>query len=220
LRSEKLKSVDDRSADDPDLYAWASSFREQQGRFMSAAALYDHHLDILADQSSALAQVRSELTRLLDLYSRAARLSAADRETALAGVRAVAARWRAIDPDNAQIDQKVSGVMFAVNRDQEAMRYLMTAIERHPMEGSAYNTVATVLQNGGKVAEAAVLWERAADIEPDNPTWTLNSARARLALGEADVARARLEALVKKKKSFHERFIWIVNQAEALQKQL
>jgi tetratricopeptide (TPR) repeat protein len=214
------ESVDDGSAADPDLYLWAASFRETRGRFMSAAKLYDRHLSLMAGESSSLAQVRAELTRLIGLYSRAARLSAADREAALAGVRDVASRWRAIDPDNPAIDQQVSTLMFAVDRDQEAMRYLMTAIERHPMEGSAYNTVAAVLQGSGRIADAAGLWERAAEIEPDNPTWALNAARARLALGQTDAARAHLARIIKAKKETHERFAWIVTQAEQLDKQL
>jgi tetratricopeptide (TPR) repeat protein len=214
------ESVDDGSAADPDLYLWAASFRETRGRFTSAAKLYDRHLSLMADESSSLAQVRAELTRLIGLYSRAARLSAADREAALAGVRDVAARWRAVDPDNPAIDQQVSTLMFAVDRDQEAMRYLMTAIERHPMEGSAYDTVATVLQGSGRIAEAAGLWERAAEIEPDNPTWALNAARARLALGQIAAARAHLARIIEAKKQTHERFAWIVTQAEQLDKQL
>ncbi|HUH05565.1 MAG TPA: VIT domain-containing protein [Kofleriaceae bacterium] len=199
----------------PELLALASVISEQQGQLAAAAAYLERAIAAEADYELSLDQLRQDSQRMLLLYARlidtageAGRAARVDRALTLV------ADWRAIDPDNSQIDTLAAQVLFAAGEHEQARRYLSTAIELHPGEGSAYEVVASALEAEGRVAEAEPLWRRAFEVEPTNPTWLMRHANALYSLGRPAEARVLLEQIIAG--TWHERFSGFQYQARRL----
>jgi len=216
-RAEEAMTVIEPYLDhaDADLLAQASYIRERQGRLAEAADLYQRAVDAAADEPAKLSAVRSDYSRLIGLYDRLARTRhGAGAQKYVDRLLAVAAAWRAVDPDNATIDAQVGAALEAAGRDSEAWRQLTCVIERHPGDGAAYQVVADALEKEGRVARAETLWRRAMTVEPENPAWRLRLANALLAQGDRKGADAQLQRIAKG--DWHERFEGVVYQARKL----
>jgi len=193
----------------------ASYIAEQHGRYAEAIDYLERAMEIYYEDAAELSVIRSDYQRLINLYGRRAQVvSGTKRAELLHKALAAAAEWRKVDPDNSQIDSITANTLYSLGRPEEAWRYLSTAIERHPMEGSAYQVVADALEAEGRVDQAEPMWRRAYEVEPTNPTWLLRRSQALFALGERDTARELLQEIAKKE--WHERFFNVKYQAEQL----
>jgi tetratricopeptide (TPR) repeat protein len=204
-------------ASTPAVLLRASVFAEQQGELDTAADTLDRALiALLETEGMTLADLRSGFARLFDLRARQARPIAAgsDSTKALAEALAVADRWRAQDPDNAQIDRLCAELLWSLGRDEEAWRHLSSTLDRHPADGEAIAWVADALENSGRITEADAVWARAIAVEPTSANHQLRRAMNLLASDREAEARAALEALVAGE--WQDRFRWDVEQAKRL----
>lgn len=218
-----------RLPDDPGLLGLAATIAEQQGRLAEAAELAERALQ-KADQLP-LGQLRQAYRRIFQLRARLAESIVAtsgqdakdmSRQT---GVRApvdvaldVAARWRAEDPDNAEIDELCATLLFTLGYSAEALRHLDSIVERHPGEGDAYAKVAALLEREGRLADADRRWQQAAAAEPTNPTWLVGRAHNLIAAGDTAGARALAQQVERGK--WQDRFFAAVADARELARQL
>jgi tetratricopeptide (TPR) repeat protein len=123
-------------------------------------------------------------------------------------------RWRAIDPGNAGIDQAIGELLLAVGDRAEAWRQLSSVIERDPMSGDGYQTVAIAFEQQGRVAEALEHWQQAIVIDQTNPTPRMRKAQALIALGRTEEGDRLLAEIAGRR--WHERYDWIVSQVRSL----
>ncbi len=201
----------------PALVEVASWITESQGRLPEAAAYLEQAMNQYYKKAVSLTTMRRDFQRLIRLHTQLAQSArGAKRKGYVNSALKAAAQWRLVDPDNAQIDRQAAGLLFSVGRNADAWRYLSTAIERHPMEGRAYKTVAEALEKEGRVKMAEPLWRRAVEVEPTNPTWLLRHAQALHALGRHDDAAAQIKTILDKK--WHNRFFRVTNQAKNLKR--
>ena len=202
----------------PPLLALAAILAEHQGDLVAAASFGERALAARGDLP--LTQLRAAYRTLLDLRARLA----STREP-IEGARDpldlaldLAARWRAEDPDNAEIDERCATLLFALGHRAEAQRHLDSIVERHPADGNAHARVARLLEREGLVPEADLAWQRAIAVEPTDPTWLVGRAQNRLASGDRDTARAL--ALQVTAGKWQDRFWQPVQEAAALKEQL
>ncbi len=216
--SPLLRGQLERAPDDLELRLLAASAAESLGQLEQAAEHLSRYLELRAEDAVTLSELRGIYTRLFSLHERLAQgvgVDAADREHRDAALE-LAARWRAEDPDNADIDERCASLLFALGEAEEAGRYLASVQERHPGEGSAHARVAELLTREAQDAAADDAWRRAIAVEPTNPTWRLRRAQTLLARGEQEAARAELDAIVGGR--WQDRFAGIVSQARALRR--
>ncbi len=144
-----------------------------------------------------LATVRAELTRIITVArDLAVQRTGADRDATVAKAMAWGAKWRAIDAGNPEIDQLLGELQLAVGNTEEAWRQLSTVIERDPMAGAGYASVAETFERRGKVLEALPFWQQAIVIDQTNPTHRLRKAQALIALGRTTEGDALLQDIV------------------------
>jgi Flp pilus assembly protein TadD len=218
-----------RTPDDPAVLELAAAIAEQQGRLAEAAELAERGL--AGASELPLAQLRAAYRRIFQLRARLAESITGASEQGGKGMsqetaeRApidlaldVAARWRAEDPDNAEIDELCATLLFTLGHPTEALRHLDSVIERHPGEGEAYGKVAALLEREGRLEDADRRWQQAAAVEPTNPTWLVSRAHNLIAAG--DTATARALALQVQQGKWQERFFAAVTDARELVRQL
>jgi len=195
----------------------ASEAAERLGRFDDAATLVTRSMDVSKDVEVSMSLVRQRYQRLLTLQVKHHQGDPARQPFALAAVIETARNWRREDPDNAEVDLTVAAAMDRLGMKSEAHRQLFSIIDRHPGEGDAFAKVAAALESRGDFDEALGLWDRAASVEPTNPTWLLSKAhllRARGKAADAAAARALLEKIDTGK--WQDRFVPQVNEARQL----
>jgi tetratricopeptide (TPR) repeat protein len=194
----------------------AGRFALQQGRLGDALANLEQAQALAADEPASLQVVRAELAEIIDTAKRLALQSNGGMRTDATN-RALrwGKRWREIDPGNPQIDTELGDMLLAVGDPTEAWRQMSTLIERDPMSGTGYETVAGVFEREGKAAEALDYWEQALRIDQTDPTPRLRKAQALFALGRNKEGYAALRDITSK--HWHERWEWIVEQARELQ---
>lgn len=208
----------------PDLLALAALLAEHQGRLGEAADLSERAL--AAQEQLPLAQLRTTYRHILDLRARDASTGPVRGDMpAKVGERApldlaldLAARWRAEDPDNAEIDERCAALLFALDQPAEAMRHLDSIGERHPADGDAHAKIARLLEREGRFADADRRWQQAIAVEPTNPTWLIARAHNNLATDDLPAARALLAQVVAGK--WQDRFALSVDEARKLQARL
>lgn len=200
----------------------AGRVAERQGRLEEAAAFASRALAAAGDLP--LAQLRGAYRRLFDLRARLAEsivMPGADVVQGRGPLDAaldVAARWRAEDPGNADIDALCATLLFTLGQPDEALRHLDSIIERQPAEGQAYATVAVRLEQEGRFAEADARLQQAIAVEPTNPTWLLSRAQNLLVSGDFATARALARQI--KDGDWQDRFSGVEYQARDLLTQL
>jgi tetratricopeptide (TPR) repeat protein len=189
-----------------------------QGRTAEALVQYEAAQDAPGDDRVPVQQVRNELSTMIGLARDLAMQSTGPaRDTAVARALKWGARWRQLDPGNASIDATLGDLELAVGNTAEAWRQLSSAIERDPMSGDGYQTVAAAFEAQGHVAEALPYWEQALRIDQTNPTPRLRKAEALAALGRRDDATAVLRDIAGR--TWHERWAGVAAQAQALLEQ-
>jgi len=220
-----LRGLLQRSPDDPATLELASRVAERQGRLDEAADLADRALAGAGDLP--LDRLRNAYRRLLDLRVRLAESidqpdpKTRSQQTGRAPLDAaldVAARWRAEDPDNKEIDERCSALLFTLGQPDEAVRHLDSVVERHPGEGDAYAAVAGALEREGRFADADRRWQQAIAVEPTNPTWLISRAHNLLTSGDTAGARALAEQV--KAGKWQDRFSGSEYEARELLRQL
>jgi Vault protein inter-alpha-trypsin domain/von Willebrand factor type A domain/FecR protein len=200
-----------------ELHQLAARLAQAQGRTADALAHLEAAQDTGADEAVGLSTVRAELGAIIALARQLAVQSPAGspaQRQAVARALAWGSRWRVIDPGNATIDQTLGEIMFAVGDTAEAWRQLSSVIERDPMSGDGYQTVAGVFEQQGRVAEALEYWQQAVVIDQTNPTPRLRKAQALIALGRTEEGDRLLAEIAGRR--WHERHEWIVEQARSL----
>lgn len=206
--------------DNPGLLALAAILAEHTGDLNGAADLGERAL--ASESELPLARLRAAYRSLFDLRARAATTQDLTQKPGerdpLDLALDVAARWRAEDPDNPEIDERCATLLWTVNQPAEAMRHLDSIVERHPAEGSAHATVARLLEREGRFDEADLQWQQATSVEPTDPTWLLGRAHNRLARGDATTARTLVEQVVAGK--WQDRFWQPLQEAKSMQTQL
>ena len=214
--SDDLTARDDASALQ-EAHDLAGQIASDMGQHERAARHYQRAMD-LEDGAGApveLATLRHEYQRLITLWSKVTQVRAgAERERGLRAALRAAARWRAVDPGNPEIDRLAATLLYAVDRPRDAWRHLSTAIERAPMEGESYRVVADTLEQQGQLQPAQELWRQAAEVDPTNPTWLLRRAQVLVSLGEHADASALLRTIERGR--WHERFDRVTEQARRL----
>ena len=207
----------------PPLLALAAIHAEQQGDLGTAADLGERSLAARGDLP--LVQLRAAYRTLLELRARlasthdlAGRPRTDQTRDPLDRALDVAARWRAEDPDNPEIDERCATLLFTLGHHAEARRHLDSIVERHPADGSAHARVARLLEREGLIPEADLAWQSAIAVEPTDPTWLVGRAENRLATGDRDTARAL--ALQVTAGKWQDRFWQQVQEATALRDQL
>ncbi len=209
---------------EPDLLTLAAMLAEHQGRLGDAADLAERAL--AARDQLPLGQLQTAYRHIFELRARDASTKPGPGDMFL-GIRErtpldraldLAARWRAEDPDNAEIDERCANLLFALGQPAEAMRHLASISERHPADGSAHAKVATLLEREGRFEDADRSWQHAIAVEPTNPVWLLGRASNHLATNDPTTARALVEQVVAGK--WQERFNVNVDEARALKTRL
>jgi tetratricopeptide (TPR) repeat protein len=194
----------------------AATIAEGRSRHGEAAAFVERLLVELDDEPVSLADLRTLYGRLIDDLERAT-LTDSNRDELVARAQRAVSQWRALDADNPAIDRRIATLLYGVQRPDDAWRQLSSTIERHPMEGEAYQAVAEVLQGEGQLERADQLWERAVAVDPTNPTWLLRRAQVALALGQREQANVHIRSITEG--TWQDRFFNIVNQANQLREQ-
>jgi tetratricopeptide (TPR) repeat protein len=198
-----------------ELYQIAAQMAKTQGRVADALTYYEKAQEAGADEQVELATVRSELTQIISLaHQLAVQSRGAERKQAIERAQSWAARWRMIDPGNADIDRQLGQLLLATGDSAGAWRQLSSTIERDPWSSAGYVTVADTFEQQGKVADALELWQQAIVIDQTNPTPRLRKAQALIALGRTAEGDALLEQITKAK--WHDVWQGVVYQAKGL----
>jgi ferric-dicitrate binding protein FerR (iron transport regulator)/tetratricopeptide (TPR) repeat protein len=207
-----------RHAEDAAVLDRASVVSEMQGRVADAAGYLERAMKLEVNDGVPLSGLRNDYRRLIGLHTRLAQseLSTDDAARHRTEVLRIASEWRREDPDNAEIDRLCAALY--VDNPERAWRYLSSIIERHPAEGSAYSEVAQALEREGQLRRADLLWQRAFDVEPTNPTWALRRAQNLAAFGHDTSAVELLETI--EDGDWQDRFSGIEWQAKELRRQL
>ena len=203
-----------------ELWQLAARLAQAQGRTADALAHLEAAQDAGADEAVGLSTVRAEIGAIIALARQLALQSSAGspaQRQAIGRVLQWGSRWRAIDPGNAGIDQTLGEIMLAVGDRAEAWRQLSSVIERDPMSGDGYQTVAGIFEQQGRVAEALEYWQQAVVIDQTNPAPRLRKAQALIALGRTEEGDRLLAEIAGKR--WHERHEWTVAQARSLLEQ-
>jgi predicted Zn-dependent protease len=198
-----------------ELLQLAGGMAQRHGRVGDALAYFEQAQAAGEDEAVNLSTVRSELGQIIATARQlAVQSQGAARQAAVAKAMVWATRWRAIDPGNPQIDTQLGELLLAVGDTAGAWRQLSTVIERDPMEGTGYQTVADAFERQGRVAEALEYWDQAVVIDQTNPTHRIRKAQALIALGRAAEGDAILEDVANRK--WHDRWINASYQAKEL----
>ncbi len=198
-----------------DLYQLAAQLALAQGRTAEALGDLESAQDVAASEPVNIATVRGELGQILAVARQlAVQSSGTTRQQAVARAMAWGDRWRAIDAGNPAIDEQLGELQLAVGNPTEAWRQLSTVIERDPMSGDGYQTVAQAFENQGRVAEALDFWQQAIVIDQTNPTPRLRKAQALIALGRNAEGDAILHDIAGR--TWHDAWMGVVYQAKDL----
>jgi tetratricopeptide (TPR) repeat protein len=198
-----------------ELHQLVAQFALQQGQKAKALASLEAAQELGADEAVSLQTVQSELAQIITVAREVAIASTgAQRARAVKTAMTWGTRWRAIDTANPHIDQLLGELQLAVGNHAEAWRQLSSVIERDPMSGTGYETVANAFEAQGKVAEAVEFWNQAMLIDQTNPTARLRKAQALIALGKTAEGDKLLVDIAGR--TWHARWEGIRYQAQAL----
>ncbi len=201
--------------DTAELHQLAAQFAQQQRRTSDALAHLEAAQRASADEAVTISTVRSELRTIIATAKELALESTGTaRHAAVERAMQWGAKWRAIDPGNPDIDRLLGELQLAVGNQREAWRQLSGVIERDPMAGAGYITVAEAFEARGKVEEALDYWQQAIVIEQTNPTPRVRKAQALIALGRTAEGDALLEQVAKG--TWHDIWMGQVYQAKSL----
>ncbi len=185
-----------------------------------AAAALDRALAGEAAPADAMAAQRrgNDYRQLVSQYAAVATAAiGADRSAAVVALLDVAARWRAELPQTPGLDATLGTALLQIGEPAQAWRQLSTVIERAPMEGSGWATVADAFERGGRADEAVTYWREAIILDQTNPTPRLRQAQLFYALGRLAEGDARLREITSR--TWHANWSGIRWQADELARQ-
>jgi len=198
-----------------DLHQLLGALLLAQGRAADALAHFEAAQDAGKDEAVDLATVRAELAQIITTARTVAlQGSNPDRRAAIDKALSWGTKWRNIDPGNPQIDQQLGEMLLALGETAEAWRQLSTVIERDPMSGDGYQTVADTFERQGRIADALPYWQQAIVIDQTNPTPRLRKAQALIALGRTAEGDQLLGEIAKR--PWHARWEGVAYQAREL----
>ena len=198
-----------------ELYQLAAQLALSQGKPADALAHLEAAQGAAGDEAVGIETVRSELATILAVAQQVAtQTTGPARDAAVQRAMQWGARWRAIDAGNPDIDQRLGELQLAVGNKDEAWRQLSTVIERDPMSGDGYQTVADTFERQGQVIEALPYWQQAIVIDQTNPTPRLRKAQALIALGRTAEGDALLTEIASRK--WHDVWSNVAYQAKYL----
>jgi tetratricopeptide (TPR) repeat protein len=186
-----------------------------QGKHADALAHFEKAFELGGDEAVNLATLRQELLQIIGMARQlAVQSQGAERTRAVKRALLWGGKWRAIDSGNPQIAQTLGDLLLAVGDTKEAWRHLSTVIERDPMSGDGYATVAQAFETQGRVAEAVDFWHQSLILDQTNPTPRLRKAQALIALGKTVEGDALLAEIVGR--TWHVRWDGVVSQVKAI----
>jgi tetratricopeptide (TPR) repeat protein len=206
----------------------SATLHEQAGRVAEklghvAAAIADHERALSLELESMkedgavvdLEALRFRASQLVGLYVALAKTThvpgTVSRE--LAGrILALGDRLRSVWRDDDSTEIGIARALQACGAEDDAWDVASEAIERHPAEGAGYSAVAAFYASEGKLELAASLYEKAAAVEPTDPTPLVEEAKVLEREGEVARARALYRTVLGKK--WHDRFWVVVRQAQ------
>ncbi|MDX2093983.1 MAG: VIT domain-containing protein [Kofleriaceae bacterium] len=195
-----------------ELHLLAAQIALSQARSVEALGHLEAAQRLAGDDAVGISTVRAELGAILAVAKQAAKVTyGADRDAIVVRAAVWANKWRAIDEGNPDIDRTLGEIYLAVGNKEEAWRQLSTVIERDPMVGAGYMTVAEAFERQGRVEDALPFWQQAIVIEQTNPTPRLRKAQALIALGRHEEGDALLREVANGK--WHD--IWSSVQYQA-----
>jgi tetratricopeptide (TPR) repeat protein len=201
-----------------ELHQLAAQIAMLQSRPVDALGHLEAAQRLAGDEAVGISTVRTELTTILRVAQQAVTLArGADRDALVARAAVWANKWRAIDEGNPDIDQMLGEIYLIAGNKDEAWRQLSTVIERDPMVGTGYITVAEAFERQGRVEDALPFWQQAVVIEQTNPTPRLRKAQALIALGRHEEGDALLREVANGK--WHDIWSGVPYQAKYLLEQ-
>jgi tetratricopeptide (TPR) repeat protein len=200
------------------LHQLAGQLALAQSRPVDALAHFEAAQQLAADDAVELATVRDELMTILEVARQAVAVTqGAERDAIVARAAGWASTWRAIDEGNPEIDQQLGELYLATGNTAEAWRQLSTVIERDPMAGTGYMTVAAAFEQQGRVEAALAYWQQAIVLDQTDPTPRVRKAQALIALGRQDDGDALLREVANR--TWHDAYQGMVWQARSLLQQ-
>jgi len=183
-----------------ELLLLAAQFAQAQGKLGDALTHLEAAQTAGGDDAVEISTVRAELSRILTVARELAQQSSGTaRAAAVQRAMTWGTRWRAIDPGNPDIDRQLGELLLSVGDREEAWRQLSSVIERDPMSGTGYQTVAEAFERQGRVDDALTYWQQAIVIDQTNPTPRLRKAQALIALGRTAEGDALLAEIANAK---------------------
>ncbi|MEZ4363907.1 MAG: VIT domain-containing protein [Kofleriaceae bacterium] len=195
----------------PQLARLASELARRQGLPRQALRLLELALDTEGD-----ATVQDHLQLLALSAEAASHTTAPQRAELLDKARRWARAVRAVAPAGS-VDASMARLWLATGDEDQALRVLSSAIDRAPMSGEVWGSLAGQLEGLGRVADALAYWREAMILDQTNPTWRVAYARALLAAGRRDEAREILNEVVRRR--WHARWEWVLYDARAVLRQ-
>jgi len=101
-----------------------------------------------------------------------------------------------LQPDNPSALNNLAWLASQMKKDG-AMAYATRALEISPAEPAFMDTMATLLSQQGKYAEAIEWLNKALALQPQNPLFRLNLAKTYIAAGDKSRAKTELQTLAK-----------------------
>ncbi|HEY4243898.1 MAG TPA: VIT domain-containing protein [Kofleriaceae bacterium] len=197
-----------------DLYALVGRLALQSGNTQEAFDDLTAAQDAGTDEPAPLASVRGEYAAILETAKQlVAQTYGAPRDAVLTKALAFGQRWRDLDPSGGA-DVALGDLFTAAGDRTEAWRQLSTVIERDPMSGAGYATVADSLERQGRVSDALDFWQQSIVIDQTNPTPRLRKAQALIALGRTAEGDALLDEIASR--HWHDMWSSVVYQAADL----
>jgi tetratricopeptide (TPR) repeat protein len=189
--------------------------RKQEGRsgqcLEKAVDIDFRHLPEAID----LAAVRHDLGLLLSHYQQTtealATLNKSPPQELVVKVIRTAERWRALDPDNANICPVAAQILYKLGAKKPAWDYLNTPQAFLPPEAESWLTFAQALSGQEDFAMADLAYEQACQAEPDNARLLWDRAKNLERAGKKEAARKVYTLLAGGK--WDDQFQWIQDEA-------
>jgi tetratricopeptide (TPR) repeat protein len=181
----------------PTLWRLASTLAGQRNLTARAVACLDRALELEFQNLPPvihLKTVRSSYTRLLEQYQQVANavalLESEPSKEFIAKVVRAADRWRALDPDAADVCRLTGKILITVGAHELAWDYLTTPIGLQPNEAAPWQQLAENLRGEGLFDLADKAYAVAFEAEPTNAQLLWDRAQNLFQAGRVDDALA------------------------------
>ena len=204
----------------PALWRTAAYLAEKRGSALRSAQCLERALDLeftATEGDIRVQSVREQYGALLGRYEKLAEAVAALDQTPsdelVARVVRSADRWRALDPEPAQVCQTAARVLRRLGRKELAWEYLTTPLAERSNEAGPWQSLAAELARDGEVSLADQAYATAFDVEPTNAQVLWDRAQMLQRHGRSQDARAVYRKLAEG--TWQPRFQGLAQQAKA-----